>query len=580
MAQPLTGNISYNQSLKAHFLLVLLLLLFFCHTAIAKPLSAEVTANPSALSLNTGWKFCPLQSYQPDINFKLLKCHPIAIPGGWEASIPDYNGFGVLYTQFKFQNFPAKAPLGMYISRLRDADKVYINDTLIGETGEFPPHFQKAVLHSRLYFIPTESLNIEGTNQIKIWVFNDARSGGITQQAPVIANYQQLAESFYKNNYQLLFFITVLLVFSLINVIYFWLHRSSKESLYYAAFLLFWCIYLFTFSNLALHTKVSFNLLFRINVASFFAIFILFPLFIYNFFGQKQPRLLTQAFYFISALIPLCFLLPQPGLLYIPLQLVELMAFPVLIVIYQLLYRVIKAELAYAKTMSLVLIVYTLLAITDITLDLIQPANHASLRLHGPWALIILSTVLTIIVTHKNVIYYKDATADKLTGALRKSEFYLRLEQEFFRADRESKQLVVIMLDLDNFKPLNDKHGHIFGDLVLKHLAQSIRAQLRHFDLFCRFGGDEFCIAAGFNSTHEVTGFVDRVHATINQLKIESESDYETIRATFGVSLRLPGETIKSETLVAQADNLLIQAKQQTKGSILWPTTVMPEPLN
>ncbi|WP_444997470.1 diguanylate cyclase [Aliikangiella sp. IMCC44359] len=542
-------------------------LLFFL---LISPVLAEPVTPLNAIKLDTGWKFCPVQNFQPEVDPSVLNCKPINLPTGWESVHPNYDGYGLLYTDFEVSKEHLKKPLGIFINKLRDADKIFINDQFIGKTGEFPPHFEKAVLYSRLYSIPNNILKHEQPNTIKIWVYNDARPGGITHSVPIISDHFELLKDFYHNNYSMLAFIVILIVFSLLHFIYYSFHRHSKENILYAVFLLCWSAYLFTYSNLALDSHIPINLLFRSNVALFFAIFALFPLFIYQFFRQQIPTILKSIIITAFILIPICFLLPEPKLLYYPLQLVEVLTLPALLFVYWLLYKAVKAELTYAKLMTTIIVMYTTFGSIDIAIDLFQPENFNRIKLYTPKALIIVSIILTLIVSHKNFVYFRDATIDKLTGTLRYSEFLPRLDQELFRADREEKLLVVIMIDLDDFKSINDKFGHIQGDNVLKMVANCIRMQLRHFDLLCRFGGDEFCIAATLDNKKEIHNFVDRIHQAVNELNFEKNDYKETISATFGAEIRAPKQKASPQSLIESADNLLIVAKAKTKGTVFW----------
>ena len=540
------------------------LLLLFCNGAFSKNLT------PPPLEIKTGWKFCPVENYQIDINVSTIKCYPIELPIAWESIVPDYDGYGILYTEFELPQQYSKIPLAIFMDRVRDADKTFINNIPVGETGNFPPEFDKAVLYSRLYEIPHESLKFGEKNQLKLWIYNDARPGGLTQSIPIIDSHAKLLAAFYQDNYQALIFIVILTIFGLLHFIYFIFNQEAEENFFYSLFLFCWSLYLYTYSNIPLSSGLSMNLLFRSNVALFFTIFSLLPLFIYKFFQQPLSRVLKVIVSISLLFVPVCFILPEPGLLYYPLEFVQLLTIPALISVYWLLFRAVKAKLAYARPITLVMILYTCLGSFDIMLDFIQPDKLNHLSLYGPWALLVLTIVLTLIVAHKNLSYYKDATIDRLTGTLRFNEFKERLEQETFRADRENKILTIVMLDLDNFKLINDNYGHIQGDRVLTLVSTVLHKELRHFDLLARYGGDEFCIAATLEDPQKARDFVERLHSQLNQLEFNFNGKIERITSTMGAIARTVGDFRSSEILIEQADNLLIQAKFNHKGRVLW----------
>jgi len=534
--------------------------------------SYQLTTASDALpiTLNQNWYFCPVQNYQPDVDVSVLDCKSIVLPGGWESVIPDYNGYGILYSQIFIPEDFSSIPLGIYVNKIRDADKTFVNGQLIGTTGEFPPNFDKGVLFSRLYRIPSEVLKFGENNLLVFWIYNDARPGGITYSLPVIDNYFDLVTQFYQNNLNAFALVVILSMFALLHFIYFAYHRQSKENLFYGIFLVCWSAYIYLTSNLPLATGLSLSWLFRLNVAFFYMIYSLFPVFIYQFFQQKMPLLLKLIIGLALLLVPFCFLLPEAKLLYYPLEVIEVFTLPALAMIYYLLFKAIRAQLAYAKLMSTVIVLYTLLGLTDILIDLTQSVFLQTVSLYGPWGLILLSLALTLIMAHKNLVYYRDATVDRLTNALRFPEFLSRLELELFRADREKNPIVIIMVDMDDFKLINDRFGHMQGDKVLVSVADSLRSQLRHFDLLGRYGGDEFCVAAILENRTEIINFVKRLHTSVNELVFEKRGHEFSVSVTFGAVIREVNTKISPKALVESADNLLIHAKSNAKGTIHW----------
>ena len=86
------------------------------------------------------------------------------------------------------------------------------------------------------------------------------------------------------------------------------------------------------------------------------------------------------------------------------------------------------------------------------------------------------------------------ATTDELTGLINRRGFNERFESELERARRNQSAVCVALVDVDFFKQVNDTHGHLNGDRVLRQLADALKAGLRKSDLVCRFGGEEFAI--------------------------------------------------------------------------------------
>lgn len=529
------------------------------------------SASNASIELSTDWHFCPANEYQADINIENLQCYPIEIPGPWESVIPDYDGFGVLYRSFEIPQTLKQSHLAFYSQRIRDADKVFINDTQIGQTGEFPPEYTKAVFYSRLYSIPPDILNYDGKNQLKIWIYNDARPGGIMSVAPIITDYESLITKQFKLNIFVFGLIIVLLVFSLINLINYVFNLKSHENLYFGLFLISWCLYLFSSSDLVLMTPFSLEWMFRLNVIMFFCIFSLFLLFIYQFFKQTVPLPIKLSIATAILFIVISFLITKDKYVYYLVNTIELLSLLSLIYGSLLFYKVNKENMPYARIMTLILALYIAFGINEILLDYFYGNEAATYSPIGPWVLLLLSVVLTLIVGHKNMSYYKRATFDGLTGILRFENFPNRLERMINRAQKENKLIVVMMLDLDDFKGINDKYGHILGDKVLSTVGRTLRNEVTQNDLLARYGGDEFCIATIGGNEQLLRHFVNKIHTIINAIKIDSDGKIIEIVNTVGACILYPDySSITPKQLIKQADDLLIEAKMNKKGYVLW----------
>jgi diguanylate cyclase (GGDEF)-like protein len=79
-----------------------------------------------------------------------------------------------------------------------------------------------------------------------------------------------------------------------------------------------------------------------------------------------------------------------------------------------------------------------------------------------------------------------------MTGAYRRDAFMTRLEEAIAASERLNRPLALIMMDLDNFKAINDQHGHMVGDYVIQDFSSKLMQVMRHNDCVCRYGGEEF----------------------------------------------------------------------------------------
>jgi diguanylate cyclase (GGDEF)-like protein len=179
-----------------------------------------------------------------------------------------------------------------------------------------------------------------------------------------------------------------------------------------------------------------------------------------------------------------------------------------------------------------------------------------------------LHDVIDSLVTECVVAYFDRATSelsykarhDTLTDLLNHSSFTRELELELERAKRYGSGVTLVCFDLDDFKELNDTHGHPAGDRALKQVAQLLRGELRRSDLAGRMGGDEF--AALLVESDQATGetFLDRLNAGLAELVGSGELPVP-VRLSAGVT-RYPDDGDDAQTLFALADMRLYEAKR------------------
>lgn len=159
------------------------------------------------------------------------------------------------------------------------------------------------------------------------------------------------------------------------------------------------------------------------------------------------------------------------------------------------------------------------------------------------------------------------ATTDYLTGLLNRREGFRRIIAEFSRTERAGKPLCAMMLDIDHFKHINDTHGHLAGDFVLKTLAATLKKALRGSDILCRYGGEEFLIVLPETGFEETSILAERLRIQIEQSILHTD-DHKKLNVTIsiGVAGHQPGETY--EQLIARADQTLYQAKESGRNRV------------
>jgi diguanylate cyclase len=156
---------------------------------------------------------------------------------------------------------------------------------------------------------------------------------------------------------------------------------------------------------------------------------------------------------------------------------------------------------------------------------------------------------------------------DQLTGSLNRRGLDEVLHREMERATRRNSTLCVAMIDIDNFKTLNDTHGHNTGDQVLVHLVKVIKETLRAMDVIARFGGEEFMIILPNTSPQDAVQTVTRVQRELTKRIFMHNNERLLITFSAGVALFVPPES--QEDIIKRADEALYKAKKAGKNRVI-----------
>lgn len=159
---------------------------------------------------------------------------------------------------------------------------------------------------------------------------------------------------------------------------------------------------------------------------------------------------------------------------------------------------------------------------------------------------------------------------DQLTGSLNRRGLDDVFEREAHRADRRGTPLCAAMLDLDNFKKLNDTHGHAAGDVALVHLVRIVKQTLRSIDVIARYGGEEFLIVMPETTLEEAAQAMSRVQRELTTHFFTANDEHLFITFSAGVALRAQHET--QESFIKRADKAMYEAKKSGKNRVVKAT--------
>lgn len=163
----------------------------------------------------------------------------------------------------------------------------------------------------------------------------------------------------------------------------------------------------------------------------------------------------------------------------------------------------------------------------------------------------------------------REANMDALTKLFNHGYFQTSLRSHLAEAHYYKKPIGLILLDIDDFKRLNDTYGHQFGDMVLKEVARTVKSCVRQSDVVARYGGEEMSVILPGTSKEEAKDTGERIRKAVERLVIKTESTGElvSVTASLGVSESYGGET--PEVFVERADRGLYQAKNSGKNRVV-----------
>jgi len=156
------------------------------------------------------------------------------------------------------------------------------------------------------------------------------------------------------------------------------------------------------------------------------------------------------------------------------------------------------------------------------------------------------------------------ATTDEMTGLVNRRGFHDSFEKELDRTERGiSAGGLLIMIDLDNFKMINDTYGHAAGDEALRLVAETLKHHIRRMDVAARFGGDEFVLLFANAGKTRALGRAQSLALKLNSLVLRWQGHNIPVRASIGI--KDYGQGDQAETVFAEADATMYEAKEQSK---------------
>jgi diguanylate cyclase (GGDEF)-like protein len=194
-----------------------------------------------------------------------------------------------------------------------------------------------------------------------------------------------------------------------------------------------------------------------------------------------------------------------------------------------------------------------------------QAVIHDPPKLITPVALVVAVTIFSIALMQSDIHHRSEAVIDQLTGMLNRKALDSRVEELQQQSRLTGEPIGVVVGDIDNFKLVNDRHGHARGDAALKEVAYLLRKQLRAFDLAYRLGGEEFLVLLPGSKLEEATLVAEQLRAAVSGGDLVEGLN---VTMSFGVSASTPGTPFDYEAVFAEADASLYAAKAAGRNCV------------
>jgi diguanylate cyclase (GGDEF)-like protein len=170
-------------------------------------------------------------------------------------------------------------------------------------------------------------------------------------------------------------------------------------------------------------------------------------------------------------------------------------------------------------------------------------------------------------IRRQAAVFARAAAIDPVSGLYNRRHFHARLEEELQRAERTDSTVALLMIDLDDFKRINDTYGHAAGDAAIRVAATIIRRSVRPFDICTRYGGEEFAVVMPDSSSSTAETVAERIRNRINSW-VPSEPTLAGLHITASIGFALGHRTTSTDDFLARADQALYAAKNAGKNQV------------
>ena len=523
-----------------------------------------VAAQPEPLRLDGGWRWAPGDSAawaapgHPDAAWAVLQ-----VPGEWELHAPGYDGHGWYRRALQLPAELADGPVGVQLGTVGDAYELFWNGVKVGGAGSFPPHFVEGVAPT-LLLVPDSALARRpgGPHVIAVRVYNGYAYGGLMGGVRV-GRYDVLAHRRSPGDVVIGGLVSFFLAIGIYHLAFFFRRRSARENLYFALLCGAISVYGATFSGAVQSMLVPWANSYRVGVWAMTAAIPAFVALVHRLFElrfRRRDALLTAA---ATAACGLIGTLPLAALAAYG-KWVDLVLMAGLFTVLGRAWRAGARGRPHAGVLGIGTGTFAAAVVYDLLSEHVSWVPVARVLPGVPslfWIGFLVFVVCVGIATAgKWALTEATARIDPLTELARRHVLDEALRRECDRLGRTGGSLALVMLDLDHFKQVNDRHGHGVGDLVLARVGRLLRSCARNIDTPARFGGEEFAVLLCDSGIDGARAFAERIRRHLAELRVPV-SGGGSIGVTASVGIAVGSEVATPESLLEAADRALYRAK-------------------
>ncbi len=520
------------------------------------------------------------------------------LPGRWpEGGYPETNQLAWYRLTVKLdvptpQDWPAQFQLALKTGKVMSAFEVYAGGKLIGGVGALPPLAELNYDRVRVLAVPSSAVATDGTLVLALRVWGgdagitDAWGSGPYYGDFILGNNADLLLSTARSELPGLLASLLFIGFGIYHIYLYRRNRQFRSYLWLGLLAINIGIYGITLNQWKYAIDFSFLVWKKIEFAAIY----IFPAVVIQMLWTlldtqiRQWLRIYQATFVVLSLAAI--LIPGMAVLWSTLPYFQLWSLPLLILGSVLLIKRFRDGHPEARTSILGVMIFAMTCVNDLLIDL---AQTDTMRLM-PFGFVAIFAAMAVSLANRftaNVSRLEDEVAertralsvankrlqemariDPLTKLLNRRGFTEEGLSEIQRVFRGRREFALMLMDIDDFKRVNDRFGHACGDAILQQLAGCLRGALREVDVIGRWGGEEFIILLPQTNERGASTVAANLRSTIAGYGFAHDGVNLSITATIGVSLHRKGESL--DACMAAADRAMYAGKAQGRDQVVF----------